>query len=50
MDEKELKKLKKDTIKLQEKVARSPKAAKAYLIELGVLDAKGNLKKRFKMA
>jgi hypothetical protein len=50
MDEKELKKLKADGIKLQKRVAKSPKAAREFLIELGVLTAKGNLKKRFKAA
>lgn len=50
MSEKELKQLKKDGIKLQKEVAKSPEAARKFLIELGVLTAKGNLKKRFKVA
>ena len=50
MSEKELKQLKKDGVKLQKKVAKSPEAAKEFLIELGVFTAKGNLKKRFKVA
>ena len=50
MSGKEIERLKKDIIKRQKKVANSPDAAKKYLIELGVLTAKGNLKNRFKTA
>jgi len=50
MTEKELAQIKKDIIKQQKKVANSSKAAKEYLIELGVFTSKGNLKKRFKVS
>ena len=50
MSEKELEQLKKNLIKQQKKVAKSPDAAREFLIELGVFTAKGNLKKRFKVA
>lgn len=49
MSEKEMKQLKKDIIKQQKKVANSSKAAKEYLIELGVFNSSGNLKKEFKL-
>ena len=50
MSEKELQQIKKDIIKQQKKVANSSKAAKEYLIELGLFTANGNLKKQFKTA
>ena len=50
MGEKELKQLKKDIIKQQKRVSTSTKAAKEYLIELGVFTSNGNLKKQFKVS
>jgi len=48
MNEKEIKQLKKDIEKEREKVSKSKKAATQYLIEMGVLNRQGHLKKQFK--
>lgn len=50
MSEKELKELKKKITQRQKEVKNSKEAATKYLIELGVLTSKGNLKKAFKPA
>ena len=48
MSEKQLKELMKQIKQQQKEVQNSKEAAKKYLIELGVLTPKGNLKKAFK--
>ena len=48
MEQKELRELIKKARKEQKEVKNSKEAAKKYLIELGLLTPKGNLKKRFK--
>ena len=48
MEEKEYKALMKQIKKEQEEIKNSKEAAKKFLIELGILTPKGNLKKRFK--
>lgn len=50
MNEKELKAFRAILRKQREEVKGSKKAAKALLIELGVITPKGNLKKAFKSA
>lgn len=50
MSEKEIKEIKKKILKRQKEVKSSKDAATKYLIELGVLTKKGNLKKAFKPA
>ncbi len=48
MSEKELKELKRKIHEEQKMVKNSKEAAKEYLIKLGILTPKGNLKKAFK--
>jgi hypothetical protein len=49
MSEKELEEIKKAMRKRQAAVAKSPKAATEFLIELGVMNKNGMFKKRFKV-
>jgi hypothetical protein len=48
MSEKELKQLKKDILKDQKRVGASKAEAVKYLVELGILNKNGQVKKRFK--
>jgi hypothetical protein len=50
MSDKELKELKREIKSEQKEVQSSKEAATKFLIELGVLTTKGNLKKAFKPA
>ncbi len=48
MSEKELKELMKKIKQEQEEIKNSKEAAKKFLVELGILTPKGNLKKKYK--